>query len=103
MNMSSRRIRNDLSRFEADFRNYEAVLADIRVVNRNMAEAVTSLNGMWAGKAHDALMAQFKADEADIESLILHLEKLMKKLYSAKKEYTACEKEVNGVAASLQA
>ena len=98
--MSSRRIRNDLSRFEADIRNYEAVLADIRVVNRNMAEAVTSLNGMWAGKA---LMAQFKADEADIESLILHLEKLMKKLYSAKKEYTACEKEVNGVAASLQA
>lgn len=69
---------------------------------KSMMDAVSSLNGMWVGEAHDAFVAQFQRDNSDMITLIQELEAITELFLDAKHAYEDCENSAKEMISSLQ-
>jgi len=66
-----------------------------------LKQSVNSLNGMWAGPAHDTFASAFSGDYEVIKGMCDTIGEIVKSLDNAKKEYAKCENHVNSYVASI--
>lgn len=95
-------IANNLSSFKGNIedydRGYRQLVRDFEAVVTHMR----TLNGMWTGEAHDALMQRFERDRNTTQEMIDYMRQLLDDLKYANTEYIKCENTVAGIVDSIR-
>lgn len=79
----------------------QAALDSVSESRAAMFQAIESLNGMWAGQAHDAYLAQFTIDSEMTAGVIGELQSLINSVDTARRSYDTCEQTVKDLVAAV--
>lgn len=77
-------------------------LAAIEKDMDKMYEAVRVLDTMWDGPANAAFNQQFAKDKQDMATLCQTVQKIIKCLEYAKKQYNSCEADVGNIVSAIK-
>ena len=98
----SQEIAIDTSALATDIQDLQSQLDIIKKDMDKMFDAMNTLDIMWDGPANDAFRAQFSQDHTDMGELCETIQKIINCMTYAKDEYNACERDVNGIVASIK-
>jgi WXG100 family type VII secretion target len=92
--MASSEIACSISALGSDISNIQSQYDAVVKAKEALMTAVNSMNGMWAGSAHDTFVSAFNNDYERIGNLCKTIDNIIKCLENAKKEYAKCEQTV---------
>ena len=92
----------ETSRVSGAVNRARELLENISAERESMFKAVEGLNGMWAGEAHDAFVAQCGVDNEEMLALVWELQQVVNKISDARQAYETCESSAVEMVAALQ-
>lgn len=92
----------DTGRLARTVSNLSEKLTRIEESQKRMYTALESLDGMWAGEAHDAFKVQYVQDDRLMTEMISGIRDTITDIGSARQEYDTCEEEVKQMALSIR-
>jgi len=72
----------------------EAELNKIKETAKKLYSALTTLDGMWDGAAHDTFAAQYQSDQKLLENMSRTISGVIEGMDEARKTYEQCEQSV---------
>lgn len=95
-------IANDPNRFSDTIQNYEAAYRTLERDYENVVRLMQSLNQMWAGQAHEEMMARFQQDQRMSEEVLGVVKEILADLKNASEEYRKCDENVRSIVDSIR-
>lgn len=89
-------------RMKTDITDYGTSVQKVDEALKNAYAAIEELNRTWSGPAHDALVAQFEADQLTMNDLLKDLRDYGSDLDNARNEYEKCEANVDSLINSMK-
>ena len=95
-------IANDFSAFDTSISDFSAAYKALVNDFDEVVKEMDSLNGMWTGQAHDALLERFKQDKAVVRGMLDFIRDIISDLNYAESGYRRCENNVNHIVNSIR-
>ena len=89
-----REIKQNTSLLQAEINKLDGYARQLETESNTLFQALTQLNGMWEGAAHDTFVNKFTSDRETWKSMLVDLQKMIEKMRTAKQEYDKCESRV---------
>lgn len=100
--MAVREIAVELPQLNNGINSIQTKLVEVRHIMKELFASMEQLDAMWDGPANAALMAQFKNDNNNMESVCKSIDHMIESYRNAHKEYVKCESSVQGIINSLK-
>ncbi len=84
----------ETSSLNSTVKNMESELSRITEISKRLYAALSALDGMWIGAAHDAFAAQYQADQEMLNKMSQTIDAVIEGMDSARKTYEQCEQSV---------
>ncbi len=84
----------DTSSLGSTIRSMDAELNKIASISKRLYGALSALDGMWVGAAHDTFAAQYQADQQVLGNMSKTISGVIEGLENARKTYENCEQSV---------
>lgn len=78
------------------------ILDEISDDRARMYSAMRALDGMWAGKTHDAFVVQYEKDDESMKALIQDISTVIDNFGTARENYDRCEESAKDIAGRIR-
>ena len=99
--MAKNEIACSISALGSDISSIQTQYTAVVKAKEVLMSSVNSLNGMWAGTAHDTFVSAFSGDYERMGELCNTINSIIQCLENAKKEYAKCEQTVRSYVDSI--
>lgn len=84
----------ETSSLSSTVKSMESELDNIHNIIERLYSALSALDGMWIGSAHDMFAAQYQADQQMLKNMSKTIAGVIEGMSSARKTYEQCEQSV---------
>ena len=84
----------DTSSLAYTIKSMESELGEVENLAKELYAALTAMDGMWVGTAHDTFAVQYQNDQAVLANMQKTIHEVINGLEAARKNYEHCESSV---------
>ena len=84
----------DTSSLDYTVKSMETELSAVANLTKELYAALTAMDGMWVGAAHDTFAVQYETDQAVLANMRKTIDAVIKGMEAARKNYEQCESSV---------
>lgn len=84
----------DTSSLSYTIKSMEGELSEVDNLIKELYAALTAMDGMWEGAAHDTFAAQYLEDQKVLANMRVTIAEVISGLEGARKNYEQCENSV---------